>query len=265
MKIGVYDSGLGGLTILKTIVEQMPQYDFVYLGDTLNMPYGNKTQTQIFKYVTEATEFLFKQDCEIVLIMCNTASTRALRRIQQEYLPSKYPDRHVLGPIIPTLEAIPKTAKRIGLVATKSTVDSGVYVRECEKYARYAQVIQKPSQELASLLEAGKLKEASKELEKWITPLLERKVQYVILGCTHYSLIKDHAREFVGDRAKVISQDEIIPSSLQAYLANHPELESRLSKQSERKFFLTKRMGTLENVAKTWFGRGVSFELARLG
>ena len=135
MKIGVFDSGLGGLLITKALVKNLPQYDYVYLGDTQRVPYGNRSHETIYRFLKEAVNYLFKYGCGLIVVACNTASAEALRRIQQEYLPRHYPNRRVLGVIIPTAEAALRSAhaKRIGILATQATVGSAAYVRELKK------------------------------------------------------------------------------------------------------------------------------------
>src|SRR4030043_1279747 len=130
MKIGVFDSGLGGLIILKEIIKKLPQYDYIYLGDNARTPFGNRSQEIIYKFTEQAVDFLFKQDCELIIIACNTASAKALRQLQQEWLPQNYPDRRVLGVIRPVVEkAIEVAKKKIGVIGTKGTVNSQAYLR----------------------------------------------------------------------------------------------------------------------------------------
>jgi glutamate racemase len=135
MKIGIFDSGLGGLFVARALVKNLPQYDYVYLGDTQRVPYGNRSHETVYQFLREAVDYLFAHDCELIIVACNTASAKALRRIQQEYLPKHYPQRRVLGIIIPTAEAALKndTTRRIGLLATQGTVDSNAYVKELKK------------------------------------------------------------------------------------------------------------------------------------
>jgi glutamate racemase len=126
MKIGIFDSGLGGLIVTRSLIRAMPQYDFVYLGDTARVPYGNRSQEAIYAFTKEGVEYLFKQDCKLVILACNTASAEALRKIQQELLPQNYPDRRVLGVLIPAAEEVVTTTKnnRVGIIATKGTTKS---------------------------------------------------------------------------------------------------------------------------------------------
>lgn len=131
MKIGIFDSGLGGLFVLRSIQRVLPQYDYVYLGDTKRVPYGGRSQETIYRFTKQAVEYLFRRGCIVIILACNTASARALRKLQREYLPKYYPNRRVLGVIIPTVEAALKhSSKTVGVLATESTVESGAYIRE---------------------------------------------------------------------------------------------------------------------------------------
>ncbi len=241
MKIGVFDSGLGGLNILRELLKKLPQYDYVYLGDTKNLPYGEKTQEQIFKFTKKAVNYLFKeQDCALVLVMCNTASAKALRKLQREWLPKNFPDRRILGPIIPTVEYC-KNAKRVGVLATKATVDSKVYIKELKKLNPEIKVFQKSAPKLVPLIEAGKIRESESSLDVYLKPLLAKNIDSLILsGSTHYSVLKGYAKKKYGKEIQIYSQDEIIPNSLEKYLKNHPEISVKLSKNSERQFLVTK-------------------------
>jgi len=139
--IGVFDSGLGGLTVLKELIKQLPEYDYAYLGDSARSPYGDKSQAVIYEYTRQAVDFLFKQGSELIIIACNTASAKALRRIQQEWLPKHFPERRVLGVVIPAVEIAveeldkPKYKKpiRIGIIGTRATIESAVYETEMRK------------------------------------------------------------------------------------------------------------------------------------
>ena len=166
MRIGIFDSGLGGLIILRDIIKKLPQYDYVYLGDNARTPYGNRSQEVIYKFTEQAVEFLFKQDCELIIIACNTASAKALRKIQQDWLPKNYPNRRVLGVIRPVVEEGVKVAKKkIGVIGTKGTIASEAYIKEIQKLLPKVdppraenpqlEVIQKATPLLVSLIEEG--------------------------------------------------------------------------------------------------------------
>ena len=160
--IGVFDSGFGGLTILKELLNKLPQYNYIYLGDNARAPYGSKSQDVIYNYTKEAVDFLFSQGCELIIIACNTASAKALRKIQQEYLPNKYPDKKVLGVVIPAVEIAAETInhknKKVGVIGTRSTIESKVYEKELNKLAKDIEIFSQSCPLLVPLVEEGMLK-----------------------------------------------------------------------------------------------------------
>lgn len=260
MKIGVFDSGLGGLLILRALARKLPQYDYVYLGDTQRVPYGNRSPQIVAQFLEEAVDFLLKKDCALIVVACNTASSEALRYIQQQYLPKRYPDRRVLGVIIPSVEvalASPKHGKetltRIGVLATAGTVRSATYVAEAQKLNPRVQVFQSAAPLLVPLIENDGKRWAEPILRSYLAPLKKRKVQKIILGCTHYPALKREIRKLSG--IPVVSQDEILPAKLKDYLRRHPEIDSRLRQQRGRELLVTDVTPAYEKLARSWFGQ----------
>ena len=241
MKIGIFDSGLGGLFILKGLLSNraLSKYDYVFLGDTKNLPYGNKSQKQIYKLAVKAIEYLFKQDCALVIVACNTASSQALRKIQQEWLPkSKYKDRKVLGVIRPTVESVIKSAKRIGVIGTNRTIDSKAYLREFKDFNPNLKIFQQATPLLVPLIESGSLIKIDEVLKHHLKQF--KNIDTLILGCTHYCILKDKVRKLVGPKVKVISQDELLPEKLKSYLIRHKEITQKLSKNRQLQLNVTK-------------------------
>jgi len=265
MKIGIFDSGLGGLIVTQSLVKNLSEYDYLYYGDTARVPYGNRSQDTIYEFTKEAVEYLFKQECNLVILACNTASTEALRKIQKEYLPKNYPDRKVLGVVIPTVEvAAEKTNnKKIGVIGTLSTISSGSFVREIKKLDLQIEVFQQATSLLVSLIENQGLRWAGPILDKYLEPLLKKNIDTLILGCTHYPTFKDLIKKKVGENVEVISQDEIIPNKLKDYLSRHPEIEKDLSKNSKREFIVTDLTENIQDLAKELFGKKVNLQLPR--
>ncbi len=264
-KIGIFDSGLGGLVIAKAIFKLLPEYDYIYLGDTKNLPYGEKTPEQIYNHTKGAMEFLFAQHCEIVIIACNTSSALALRKIQQKLLPAKYPGKRVLGVVIPTLEEADAKNKSqtFGVVATSATVKSHIYAKELKKIDTRAKVIEVATPKLVTLIEKNSLPSAENALKLYLKPLLAKNISTLILGCTHYPILKQLAKKTLGKEIVVLSQDEIIPDKLKDYLNRHPEIESQISKSASKKFFVTKLNENFDNVAKRLFGKKINFFIAK--
>lgn len=261
MKIGLFDSGLGGLIVAHSLIQNLPQYDYVYLGDTARVPYGNRSQEAIYEFTQNAVEYLFKQDCQLVLIACNTASAEALRKIQQEYLPAHHPDRKVLGVLIPTAEEVVEQTEnnKVGVIATAGTVGSQTYVTEIQKLNPDVEVFQQATPLLVPLIENNVLKYVEPILDDYLSPLLQANIDTLVLGCTHYPLLKDIIRSKVGS-VKVISQDEIIPAKLRGYLQRHPEIDEKLSKNATRTFLTTDISQSATEIAASLFGEEVKLE-----
>jgi glutamate racemase len=266
MRIGVFDSGMGGLIILKSIVKKLPRYDYLYLGDTKNLPYGGRSEESIHRLTLDAVKYLLKNDCKLVIIACNTASAQALRKIQQQFLPKYYPDRKVLGIIKPTVEvaALDKRTYRIGVLATASTVRSKAFVRELKKLDKNFQVFQKAAPKLVPMIENNQLQDVDKFLREYISFLLRKNIQTLILGCTHYPILKKRIRKIIGNKIRILSQDEIIADKVQNYLWRHREVNRELSKHSKKVFQVTKINDHFVSEAKNWFGPSVKLTLVKL-
>jgi glutamate racemase len=227
MKIGLFDSGLGGLTILRAVVKALPEHSYAYYGDTANLPYGDKSEEEIYQLSMTAMEYLFGQGCSLIIIACNTASAETLRRLQDEYLPARYPERRILGVIIPTIETLLDQGVTEGLLmATKRTVDSKKYERELEKRSSALMLHTVATPGLVPLIEARKEGEALTMATEYINKAVEAnpRITHIILGCTHYTELKTALREVFGEKIIFLSQDEIIPEKLREYVLAHTEL-----------------------------------------
>ncbi len=260
MKIGFFDSGLGGLYLLHAVARKLPQYDYVFLGDTKNLPYGDKTQDQIYRLTSKGVEYLFKHGCELVIIACNTSSAQALRKIQQMFLPKYYRDRKVLGVIRPTVELI--KVGDVCVLATSSTVKARAYTKELKKINSKIKTIEIAAPELVPLIESGHLDKIKMKVEMYSGLVRNKKVKHLILGCTHYAVVADQFAENLKG-IKLISQDEIIPTKLSDYLDNHPEIKSKLSKNRRKEFYVTSLNKDFLANAKKWFGQKVQLKLAK--
>ena len=235
--IGIFDSGVGGLTSFRDIAQRLPQYDYIYLGDSARAPYGNHSQEVIYRYTKQAVDYLLQQGCGLIILACNTASSEALRNLQKDY-----PDKKILGVLIPLAEAAVGTgAKRIGVLATRSTVDSGSYVREIKKLLRLAEVIQQTAPLLVPLIEESLERHplTRRVIKQYLLPLRTHQVQTLILGCTHYGFIRSTIINYVGKKMQVLDSGSIVAEKLNDYLLRHPEVEQRLTKQGQRQFLTT--------------------------
>ncbi len=251
-KIGVFDSGLGGLYIAKAIQKMLPSYDYVYLGDTLNVPYGGRSSQAIYDFSENAIRYLFEEkQCDLVIIACNTASVCALRKLQTEFLVNEFPEKRILGVIVPTLESATELgATQIGLIATEYTVSSKIYEEEIVKITPSAKIYGMPTPLLVPLIEHHGEKYMDMVLQDYLQPIIEEGLDSLILGCTHYVSIKDRVRHITNHRVRILSQDEIIPPKLRTYLLNHPEMEERLSTGNSFTICATDvNQGFIKNVA----------------
>ena len=209
----------------------------------------------------KAVEFLFRQGCLLVIIACNTSSAQALKKIQREYLPKNYAERKVLGVIRPTVELI-----KLGdtcVIATNSTAKARAYTRELRKINKQLKVSEIFASELVTLIETAQLAKLKQAISNYSDLIQSQRVKNLILGCTHFALIKNDFARKLGRGIKIISQDEIIPAKLEDYLYKHQEIDQKLSKKRERKFFVTKLSRNFSASAKKWFGKQISLNLAR--
>ncbi len=260
--LGFFDSGLGGLTVLKEIIKLLPEYSFVYLGDNKRTPYGTKTQKQIFQFTLQGVEFLFSRGAKLVILTCNTSSSSALRKIQRQILPKKYPDKKVLGIIIPTAEEIHKytKTKKIGLMATPATVVSKAYLKEIKKVSPEIKIFQEACPLLVSMIEKGRIKDSI--IKMYLKKLFshEKKIDTLLLGCTHYAIIEKNIRKLLPPGVKLVSQGKIIAKKLKDYLKRHPEIDNSLAKNKKRNFYTTVEPKKVEKFSKIFFGKKINFQ-----
>ena len=243
--IGVFDSGYGGLTILNEIRHKLPQYDYIYLGDNARAPYGTRSFDIVYRFTLEAVRYLFEQGCQLVILGCNTASAKALRTIQQNDLPSIDPDRRVLGVIRPTVEKIGEITKtgNIGIVGTPGTVRSRSYDMEIEKLYPHFNTFSQACPMWVPLVENGEA--AGDGTDYFVKRDVERLmsqhpgIDTVILGCTHYPLLKDKVEKYVPEGVTVLSQGAIVADSLVDYLRRHPEMTACCSKTATCRYLTT--------------------------
>jgi glutamate racemase len=244
-KIGVFDSGIGGLTVFRSIVEQLPEYNYLYLGDNGRAPYGNRSFKTIHQYTWECVQWMFKQGCPLVILACNTASAKALRTIQQQDMPGLYTDKRVLGVIRPTAEVIGNYTQtnQIGVLGTKGTVQSGSYPLEIKHFFPELKVYQQACPLWVPLIENGEYNKhgADYYVKLYLNQLMEQSpdIDTILLACTHYPLLQDKIKAHLPLHINVVAQGDIVATSLVDYLQRHPEMEQRLSKNGHRDFYTT--------------------------
>jgi glutamate racemase len=264
--IGVFDSGFGGLTVFKSIRQLLPQYDYIYLGDNARTPYGNRSFETVLKFATEGVNYLFRQGCPLVIIACNTASAKALRSIQQNWLPKHYPERRVLGVIRPTVEAIRNYTKtnKVALWATTGTVRSQSFAIEINKYAPGVELAQQACPMLVPLVEAGELEGDGLDyfIEKYWSQTRGQipDIDSLLLACTHYPLILPRIKALIPSSVRILSQDEIVPPSLKDYLTRHPEHESAVSKNGNCRFLTTDACEHFDHLGEIFMGHKITSE-----
>ncbi len=258
MKIGIFDSGLGGLGVGLRIMDALPQYDYVYLGDTLRVPYGNRSQESIYRFTQEAVDYLFERGCLLVVLACNTASAEALRTIQQEHLPAHHPGKKVLGVLIPAAELAASTGRRIGVLATASSVRSGAWPREIHRVNPEPHVFQQSAPLLVPLVENDGFKWIEPILREYMQPLLAAQVDTIVLGCTHYLYLKAMAQK-ISPGSKIISPEELVPDCLADYLSRHDEIRTRLTTGRSSEFLLTDVTEGYVALARRLTGREIEF------
>lgn len=240
--IGVFDSGFGGLTILRDLQRTLPSYDFMYLGDNARAPYGSRSFETIFRYTLQSVRELFRRGCPLVILACNTASARALRSIQQQILPSEFPDRRVLGIIRPTAEEIGKFSKtgHIGIFATPGTVSSGSYPIEINHFFPNLHVTQHACPMWVPLVENGERENEGTRffVKKDVEALLKEdpEIDAVLLACTHYPLLEAEIREALPPHVQLVFQGNIVATKTRDYLDRHPEMDLRLSRGGKTTF-----------------------------
>lgn len=243
--IGVFDSGYGGLTVLKELRKKLPEYDYLYLGDNARAPYGTRSFDVVYEYTLEAVTELFNRGCELVIIACNTASAKALRTIQQNDLPKMDGNKRVLGVIRPTTEIVGQftSTKHIGILATSGTVQSDSYKIEINKFSPECKVYQQACPMWVPLIEnnehdsvAGRLF-IEKDIEKLFAQ--QKNIDTIVLGCTHYPILIDVICSIVDRNVTVLSQGEIVANSLVDYLRRHPEMNSNCSKNGTVRYLTT--------------------------
>ncbi len=258
MKIGVFDSGLGGLYTMRSIVRVLPEYDYVYLGDTKRLPYGNRSRAVVREFLGEGVDFLYKKGCRLIIVACNTASADAIGDIAKS-LPHTHPGLKIYGMIIPTVEEA-KDMKRVGIIATNGTIQSGAYDRELAKQNRKTKLIPLATPLLVPLIENGG--------DKWIYPVLKEYLEFfknkniegLILGCTHYPIVERDIKKILGKKIKILAQTEIVPKKIKAYLKTDSALASKLSKNHKKEFYVTDTTERFTKLARKWFGKNINLQ-----
>lgn len=258
--IGIFDSGYGGLTVLREIVHALPQYDYLYLGDNARAPYGTRSFETVYRYTLECVEWLLKQNCPLIVLACNTASAKALHSIQQNDLRRLHPTAKLLGVLRPTTEIVGKftTSDSIGILATNGTVQSRSYEAEIKKFFPDVKIHQEACPMWVPLIENNEHRSDGADyfVQKHINNILQQdpNIDLLLLACTHYPLLKDKIKNHLPNHVKLLSQGKIVADSLSDYLQRHPEVEVRVSKKATRVFYTTDSPDDFANKGSIFFG-----------
>lgn len=261
--IGVFDSGYGGLTVLRSLIRELPEADFIYLGDNARAPYGNRSFDLVYRFTLQAVRYLFARGCQLVILACNTASAKALRSIQQRDLPALDPARRVLGVIRPTAEIIGGITRTgaIGLVGTPGTVASRSYDMELAKLNPGIRLYSKACPMWVPLVEnleadgPGADYFVRRDLQALMD--MDRDIDTIILGCTHYPLLLDKIRQYVPPSVTVLPQGDIVARSLADYLRRHPEMDARITRGGTVEYITTEQPDKFSQLAAVFMGSPV--------
>lgn len=277
--IGVFDSGHGGLTVLRALTATLPDERFLYMGDHAYAPYGMRSNEEIYQLTRRRIADLFARGCDLVVLACNTASAVALRRLQKEWLPATAPDKRILGVFVPVVEALtaqdwyvrgpspyapPRAARTVGIFATRRTVESRSFPDEIKARAPSISVIQQPCPRLAEAIEEGLSEEALKRgVERYAGQLLAKagrtQVDLVVLGCTHFPLVGDYFRAALPKDIRVMDQPDVVAQSLAAYLARHPEFKRRPDESPGLSFVTSGDPESVSAIAGRFYGAAAPF------
>lgn len=262
--IGIFDSGYGGLTILKDIREKLPEYDYLYLGDNARAPYGNRSYQTVYEYTLECVNWFFSRGCELIILACNTASAKALRTIQQNNLSTFGVEKRVLGVIRPTSEVIGNYSKTktIGILGTTGTVSSNSYIIEINKFFPDITIFQEACPMWVPLIENNEYDNEGADffIKKNVHALLNKSkgIDTILLACTHYPLLINKLRSIVSQNVRIVSQGPIVADALCDYLIKHPVLESKISKNKEVQFFTTDSVSEFNSNSMKFFESSVN-------
>ena len=269
--IGVFDSGYGGLTILHSIRQLLPQYDYLYMGDNARTPYGTRSFDVVYEFTRQAVVRMFEEGCQLVILGCNTASAKALRSIQQKDLPKLDPSRRVLGVIRPTAEIIGSLThtRHVGIFATEGTIKSESYNLEIHKLFPDVQVTGVACPFWVPLVEYNEADSPGADyfVKKRIDQLLRQDpdIDTVILGCTHYPLLLPKIHTYMPRGIRIIAQGEYVANSLQDYLERHPEIEQRCTQSGKVRYMTTENPEKFKEQAQLFLHEPVEVEKITLG
>lgn len=255
--IGVFDSGLGGLTVVKQIFKYLPKYQIVYFGDTARLPYGNKSKETIQRYSLENTRFLIRSGAKVIIVACNTSSALALNYLKQRF--KKFP---IFGVVQPAVEKALKVGGAIGIIGTHGTVGSRVFPKLIINSEAKTKVYQQACPLFVPLVEEGWTNHSisRKIIKEYLKPLKIKEINTLILACTHYPYLKKQIRNLMGSKVSLVDPGQEVAVKLKDFLEKHSRIEKRLSKGKSHQFFASDITLNLNQMAQRWLGRKIKFK-----
>lgn len=251
MKIGVFDSGLGGIFILKKIRELLPEYDYLYFGDTLNVPYGDKSEQDILRFTEQAVEYLFQNCCGLVVVACNTATAVAMDTLKKKY--NNDGGKKVIGVVGSTARAV-QDANIVTILATAATTKSKIFENKIKTYNPNIKVISIATPTFVPLIESGETEKLQNEIARYLEITKEYKVDKLILGCTHYPIVEEMFQKYLPAHTKLVSQGDIFPDRLRDFIREN-NLDTKLSRGSGVEIYVSKMTQEVKNKVVSWFGQ----------
>jgi glutamate racemase len=256
--IGIFDSGLGGLTVVKAVMEHLPGYDLTYFGDTARTPYGSKSPETVSGYAKENTDFLIDKGARIIVVACNSASSVATDRLKADY------DIPVFEVITPAVDMALAASRKhaIGIIGTRATINSGVYQKKILKRDPGASVHTAPCPLLVPLVEEGWMKKPETRMivKKYLLPLKTRQIDTLILGCTHYPLLKDIIQVKIGRRVTVIDSSVAVAQQIKAYISTNAGMIKELPRNGTARFYVSDITEQFKKIAPAMLKRKISLE-----
>lgn len=261
--IGIFDSGIGGLTVAKAICDRLPLESIVYFGDTAHLPYGDKSPNLIQGFSLDITNFLLNQEhCKAIVIACNTASALSYTYLRDKHKGS-IPIINVIDPIIESI-VIDQDIKKVGLIATQATIESGVYQEKLKRRKPSIQLESLATPMLVPMIEEGYANDAISQalIERYLSNPKFQDIDALILGCTHYVLIKDEINTFFNGKVKLFDSTGILANKLKLILEKEGIAESK--KQLNHKFYVSDLTKGFENSASRYFENNIALELKKI-
>lgn len=261
--IGIFDSGLGGLTVVREVFRQLPECQIIYLGDTARTPYGSKSPETITRYAVEDVEFLIKHGANLIIAACNTVSAVAMDSLRK-----KFPNVPIFDVVEPAVARAAEVSRcgRIGVIGTRATISSLIYTKKINALRKDAIVEGKACPLLVSLVEEGWAEEGetARIIKRYVAGLKSHSIDTLILGCTHYPLLRDRIQYAIGRKVHLVDPATEVASEVKKYLSDHPEIEKSLTRGETHQFFVTDSTPHFQGVASSWLGYPIGLQLAKL-